>query len=66
MRFSWMFAATVLLVLAVGVRCKRKFDGDFEFAEEVSHESRCVVQWLSVYLSSLLVAISLSLSPFHS
>jgi len=36
MRLSWMFAATVLLVLATGVRCKKKFDGDFEFAEEVS------------------------------
>ncbi|XP_032681567.1 proteoglycan Cow isoform X1 [Odontomachus brunneus] len=34
MRFSWVFAATVLLVLATGARCKRKFDGDFEFAEE--------------------------------
>jgi hypothetical protein len=31
-----MFAATALLVLAAGVKCKRKFDGDFEFAEEVS------------------------------
>jgi len=36
MRFSWMLAATVLLVFATGVRCKRRFDGDFEFAEEVS------------------------------
>lgn len=36
MRLSWVFAAAVLLVLATGVRCKRKFDGDFEFAEEVS------------------------------
>ncbi|XP_012064548.1 PREDICTED: testican-3 [Atta cephalotes] len=34
MRFSWMLAATVLLVLATGVKCKRRFDGDFEFAEE--------------------------------
>lgn len=39
MRFSWMLAATVLLVLATGVRCKRKFDGDFEFAEEVSRDA---------------------------
>lgn len=39
MRFSWMLAATVLLVLATGVRCKRKFDGDFEFAEEVSRDN---------------------------
>lgn len=36
MRFSWMFVATVLLVLVTEARCKRKFDGDFEFAEEVS------------------------------
>lgn len=36
MRFSWIFTATVLLVLTIGVKCKRKFDGDFEFAEEVS------------------------------
>lgn len=36
MRFSWVFVATVLLVLVTGARCKRKFDGDFEFAEEVS------------------------------
>ncbi|PBC29183.1 testican-2 [Apis cerana cerana] len=35
MRFSWMFVATVLLVLLTEARCKRKFDGDFEFAEEV-------------------------------
>ncbi|XP_053980425.1 proteoglycan Cow isoform X1 [Hylaeus anthracinus] len=34
MRFSWVFVATVLLFLATGARCKRKFDGDFEFAEE--------------------------------
>lgn len=40
MRFSWMLAATVLLILATGVRCKRKFDGDFEFAEEVSRDIR--------------------------
>ncbi|CAL1683822.1 unnamed protein product [Lasius platythorax] len=33
-QFSWIFTATVLLVLTVGVKCKRKFDGDFEFAEE--------------------------------
>lgn len=38
MRFSWMLATTVLLVLATGARCKRKFDGDFEFAEEVSQK----------------------------
>lgn len=36
MRFSWMFVATMLLVLVSEARCKRKFDGDFEFAEEVS------------------------------
>ncbi|XP_050454309.1 proteoglycan Cow isoform X3 [Cataglyphis hispanica] len=34
MRFSWIFIATVILVLTIGVKCKRKFDGDFEFAEE--------------------------------
>ncbi|KAG7213033.1 hypothetical protein KM043_002368 [Ampulex compressa] len=36
MRISWVFVPAVLLVLATGARCKRKFDGDFEFAEEVS------------------------------
>lgn len=39
-QFSWIFTATVLLVLTVGVKCKRKFDGDFEFAEEVSPKFR--------------------------
>ncbi|XP_015430615.1 PREDICTED: testican-2 [Dufourea novaeangliae] len=34
MRFSWVFVATVFLVLVTGAKCKRKFDGDFEFAEE--------------------------------
>lgn len=34
MRFSWVFVATVFLVLFTGAKCKRKFDGDFEFAEE--------------------------------
>lgn len=36
MRFSWVLVATVFFVLVTGARCKRKFDGDFEFAEEVS------------------------------
>ncbi|XP_076672319.1 proteoglycan Cow [Andrena cerasifolii] len=34
MQFSWVLVAAVLLILAAGVRCKKKFDGDFEFAEE--------------------------------
>ncbi|XP_076247969.1 proteoglycan Cow isoform X2 [Calliopsis andreniformis] len=34
MRFSWLFVTVVLLALATVAKCKRKFDGDFEFAEE--------------------------------
>lgn len=34
MRFSWLFLVSVLLVLVTEARCKRKFDGDFEFDEE--------------------------------
>lgn len=36
MRFSWVLPVTVLVVVFNAAECKRKFDGDFEFAEEVS------------------------------
>lgn len=55
MRLSWVFAAAVLLVLATGVRCKRKFDGDFEFAEEVSDQKQ---QYVSSTYINFLVASS--------
>ncbi|KAL2737577.1 proteoglycan Cow [Vespula maculifrons] len=41
MRFSWLFPATVLLVLVTGAKCKRKFDGDFEFDEEDYSNCHC-------------------------
>ncbi|XP_043273694.1 proteoglycan Cow isoform X2 [Venturia canescens] len=34
MKFSWVFLVTVLIVIIAVADCKRKFDGDFEFAEE--------------------------------
>ena len=59
MRFSWMFAATVLLALLVTeARCKRKFDGDFEFAEEVS-------PLLTYLLAALTTFLLLPLSRNH-
>lgn len=36
MRVSCVFVTPILLVLITVGECKRKFDGDFEFAEEVS------------------------------
>lgn len=36
MRFSWLvLVAATLLVAVVATKTKRRFDGDFEFAEEV-------------------------------
>lgn len=53
MRFSWMFVATVLLVLLTEARCKRKFDGDFEFAEEVS-----LIYFIYDYMTFLVCLLS--------
>ncbi|KAF7387847.1 hypothetical protein HZH66_010614 [Vespula vulgaris] len=44
MRFSWLFPATVLLVLVTGAKCKRKFDGDFEFDEERESFDLCRIE----------------------
>ena len=41
--FSWVSLATVLIVGIAVAESKRKFDGDFEFAEEVSWRIHTII-----------------------